>query len=225
MKASQIPLNFSFRSANGREDFLVASPNKDAVEWIDKWPNWPDGFLLLKGPVGCGKSHLASVWQKMSGAVSISMDDLNGMSIQEMTEISTNAVLFEDVDETVPEREMFHLFNLFAENRKSMLVTAEISPAHWRLKLPDLASRLGTIPVAEIKEPDDQLFSALVIKQFSDRQLAVTPEVVQYLLHRIERSFAEIKRIVTIVDNRALAKKKKISLTLLREILKEEQGY
>lgn len=224
MKASQIPMNFTFRSAVGREDFLVAPANQDAVDWIDKWPEWPGGFLLLKGPKGCGKTHLASVWQTMSDATSIKMDDLDGMSILDMTKISTGAVLCEDVDKRIPETEMFHLFNLLVESNTSMLITAEIPPAYWQLKLPDLASRLGTITVATIDEPDDQLFSALVIKHFSDRQLAVTPDVVQYLLNRIERSFAEIERIVAILDKRALAKKNKISLSLVREVLKEEQG-
>lgn len=224
MEVSQIPMNFTFRSAAGREDFLVAPANEVAVEWIDKWPDWQTGFLILKGPNGCGKSHLASVWQTMSGARLIQASDIVGLSILALTEIAATSVLFEDAQPEIPETEMFHLFNLMVENKNSMLITSEKSPKQWNLTLPDLASRLRTIPIASIEQPDDQLFAALVVKHFSDRQLAVTPDVVQYLLNRIERSFAAIGKITSILDKRALAQKRKISIPLIREVLMEQQG-
>ncbi|USG59470.1 DnaA/Hda family protein [Sneathiella marina] len=223
MEASQIPMNFTFRSADGREDFLVAQANEIAVGWIDKWPAWQSGFLILTGPRGCGKSHLAGVWQTMSNAILIQSSDLAGLSIEALAEIATTPVLCEDIKPGVAETEMFHLFNLMVENKNSMLITAEMAPKQWNLTLPDLASRLGTIPIAAIEEPDDQLFAALVVKHFSDRQLAVTPDVVQYLLNRIERSFAEIARMVSILDKRALAQKRKINIPLVRDVLMEEQ--
>ncbi|MEH6524991.1 MAG: DnaA/Hda family protein [Sneathiella sp.] len=224
MEASQIPMNFTFRSADGRDDFLVATPNEEAVGWIDKWPAWPGGHLILNGPKGCGKSHLAGVWQTMSGAKYFKASDLAGLTIEELTDIASTPVLCEDADVGMPETELFHLFNLLVENKNSMLITAGKSPKQWNLTLPDLKSRIGTIPIAKIGEPDDQLFAALVVKHFSDRQLAVTPDVVQYLLVRIERSFAEIARVVSILDKRALAQKRKISIPLIREVLLEEQG-
>lgn len=224
MEPSQIPMNFTYRSADGREDFLVAKANEDAVGWIDKWPAWQNGFLILKGPKGCGKSHLAGVWQTLSDARLLQASDLAGLSIDELAKIATTSVLCEDAKPGMPETEMFHLFNLVVENKNSMLITAEKLPKYWDLSLPDLVSRLGTIPIATIEEPDDQLFAALVVKHFSDRQLAVSPDVVQYLLNRIERSFAEVARIVSTLDKRALSQKRKIGIPLIREVLMEEQG-
>lgn len=224
MEPHQIPMNFQFRAATGQEDFLVTPANEDAVAWIDNWPDWPMRSLLLIGPSGSGKTHLAHVWQARNNARIIEARELHGLGIEEINALATHPLVVENIETGLNEEVLFHLFNLVQEKDGSLLLTATAPPGGWGLTLADLSSRLGTIPVASIEEPDDALFAALVIKLFSDRQLAVTPDVVQYIVQRLERSFAEARRFVMRLDNSALAKKRKITISLLREVFKEEQG-
>ncbi|TNE41374.1 MAG: DNA replication protein [Alphaproteobacteria bacterium] len=223
MQATQIPFDLSFRPAMGRDDFLVTDSNAEAVAWIDRWPDWPGHCLLLAGPSGSGKTHLAAVWQAVSGAELITNKDLKKFGIEELTRLSSSSVILEEAEEELDEKALFHLFNLVREKRGSLLLTARTAPSRWNLSLPDLASRLGTVPVAEIATPDDALFAALIVKLFSDRQLAVTPDVIQYMTRRLERSFAAARDFVARLDAEALAKKRKVTVPLLRDIFQKEQ--
>ena len=227
MVAAQIPMVFPVRAAQGRDDFLVTSSNCDAVAWIDRWPDWPANILILTGPPGCGKSHLAHVWQTVSGAEILSLETLNSLGIEALTKRAAQPLILEDMDEMIgreiEEETIFHLYNLLQEKGGSLLITAKTAPAAWPLALADLKSRLGTIALARIAEPDDALFAALLVKHFSYRQLAVPPDVVQYIVERLERSFAAAERFVSRLDDNALARKRKITLALVREVMKEEQ--
>ncbi len=224
MQPAQIPMNFQFRAATGREDFLVTPANEDAVAWIDKWPDWPMRSLLLVGPSGSGKTHLTQVWQTRNDAQIIEAGKLDHLGIEEISRLAAGPLAIEDIGPGLKEDILFHLFNLVQEKGGSLLLTALSPPGAWGLTLADLSSRLGTVPIGRIDEPDDALFAALVVKLFSDRQLAVTPDVVQYIVQRLERSFAEARRFVMRLDNSALAKKRKITISLPREVFKEEQG-
>jgi len=224
MKPAQIPLNLTYRTASGRDNFLVAPPNEEAVTWIDRWPDWPGNFLMITGPSGCGKSHLTNVWQDQADADVITLDELAGLGIDELAARATRPLICEDMEGAFDEEAFLHLYNIIKETGSFLLMTAKAPPAKWPITLPDLRSRLGTVPVATVREPDDQLFASLIIKHFSDRQLAVDPDVVQYLLVRLERSFDEARKFVKRLDAQALAKKRKITLSLIRELLKKEQG-
>jgi chromosomal replication initiation ATPase DnaA len=52
-----------------REHFVVSACNRDAVAALESWPGWPGGGLVLVGPEGSGKTHLARTWERRSGAV------------------------------------------------------------------------------------------------------------------------------------------------------------
>ena len=224
MQAIQIPMDFTFLTARGWEDFLVTEANEDAVAWIDRWPDWPVRSLLLVGPTGSGKTHLAHVWQMRSDAKIIDARSLGNLGIDMLSHYAAHPLILEDAGEGIDEEALLHLYNLVQEKNGSLMITAKAVPSSWQLTLADLSSRLGTVHVTRIREPDDQLFAALVVKLFSDRQLAITPEVVQYIVLRLERSFQEVHRFVRLLDSSALARKRKITLSLIREVFKEEQG-
>ncbi|WP_025898896.1 HdaA/DnaA family protein [Sneathiella glossodoripedis] len=220
----QIPLDFAFRSAVGREDFLVTSQNEEAVAWIDNWPNWPNPLLLIIGPSGSGKSHLAHIWAQKSNAVTLKSEDLCDLDINALTEVARHNLILEDIGAGIAEKPLFHLYNLVKENGSSMLMTSRNSVRSWDIQLPDLKSRLGAIQIANIKQPDDSLFAAILLKLFTDRQIAVAPDVIQFLVMRLERSFSSALNAVRLIDSLSLSEKKKITIPLVKRILEAEDN-
>ena len=102
-----------------------------------------------------------------------------------------------------------------------MLITLRSSLRNLSITLPDLRSRINSIPSFEINEPDDDLLGAVLIKLFFDRQLKVDHDVILFLLKRIERSFSSLNKVVKELDNAALDQKRKITIPFVRSILKD----
>jgi chromosomal replication initiation ATPase DnaA len=208
----QLPLDLGHRRAMGREDFLVSRANEDAVRWIDRWPDWPPPGIVLVGPAGSGKTHLAHVWAARSGAVFAGPELSSAWA--------RGPIVLENADR-VPERDLLFLFNTARASAATLLLTATRPPATWPTVLPDLRSRVGTLAIAEIAAPDDALLAAVLMKHFADRQLAVPPEVLSFLVARLERSFEAAARTATALDRAALARGRPLTLPLAREVLAE----
>lgn len=208
---TQLALDLGHRPALAREDFLVAPANRDAVAWIDRWPDWPHFALALAGPAGAGKSHLAAVWQARAGAAPA---PLGG-------EVAPGArYVLDDADRAAAdETPLLHFYNRVAEQHGSLLLIARDPPARWPVRLPDLRSRLASVPVAQLAPPDDSLIAAVMVKQFADRQLRPGDDVILYLLPRIERSFAAVRKIVAALDGAALSERRPVTVALAREVL------
>lgn len=222
--AAQIPLDLGHRPAQGRQDFLVAPCNRDAVAWIDRWPDWPAPVLVIYGPPACGKSHLAAVWRVRAKAALLSAGDGPAAEADQLAATAENLVL-DPIDSWIGDRAaettLFHLYNMLKEAGRFALLTMREAPAHAGFALPDLASRLRAAPAASIQAPDDTLIAALMVKLFADRQLQVGADVLTYLLPRMERSFAAAHDIVREIDRLALAEKRGVSVPLVRRVLAE----
>lgn len=219
---TQIPFDLGHRTAMAREDFLISPSNQDAVAWIDLWPEWPAPTLIIYGPEASGKSHLAAVWGQKAGAACVKPDTLNDTTIRQIASAAKHVIL-EDADNLIgnveSEKGLFHLYNLFKEEKRSVLITLNEPPVRRSFALPDLASRLRAAPCVAIREPDDVLLGAILVKLFNDRQLRVGQDVVNYILSHMERSFSEARRIVDEADKRAITEKRAVSIPLLKEIL------
>ena len=220
-RPEQLPLALPVRPALGREDFLVAGPNARAVAALDTWREWPQGKFALAGPEGAGKSHLLAVWAAETGAVA-----LDGAALPDPGGVAPRAVAVDGADAVagVPEaeRRLLHLHNRVLGADGRLLLAARTPPARWPAVLPDLASRLAATPVARIEPPDDALLAAVLVKLFHDRQLAVSSELVGWLVPRMERSFAAADRLVAALDARALAGRRPLTRPLAREVLEED---
>ena len=210
----QLALDLGHRPALQREDFLVAAANRDAVAWIDRWPDWPHFALAIAGPAGAGKSHLAAVWQARAGA----------MPAPGPAQVAPHGrYIMDGADRVADETTFLHLYNLTAERGGNLLLIARDPPARWPLRLPDLRSRLAGVPVAQLAAPDDALLAAVMVKQFADRQLRPADEVVLYILARIERSFAAVRRVVAALDKAALSERRPVTIALAREVLRDQE--
>jgi chromosomal replication initiation ATPase DnaA len=223
MADRQLPLRFPHRPSLAGEDFLVAPSNRDAVAWLDRWPDWPAPALIVCGAPGCGKTHLAAVFAHRSGARQATAADLERELPQDLL-AGAAAVIVDDADAAIAaggERPLLHLFNSARESGKHLLLTAIEAPARWPLRLADLRSRLTGCPAVAVGPPDDELLAAILVKLFADRQLRVADTVVGYLVARMERSFDAARRIAARLDEASLSRGRAPSLALARAVLEE----
>lgn len=208
-----------------REDFVLADGNREALAWIDRWPDWPSPALSLSGPTGCGKTHLGRIWAARSGATVMTGRDLEGRDVADLTDLATasRAIMIEEA-ERAPERGLFHLYNLMRERGGFLLLISAEPPARWSIVLPDLASRLRAAPAVAVAPPDDELLGSIILKQLADRQLHAGPGVVQYLVSHMERSGETARRAVAALDRRALTERREIDRRLAADVLVDIAG-
>lgn len=218
----QLSFDLPARPALGRDDFFVSPANAEALATVEDWRDWPGGKLVLVGPKGAGKTHLAHVWAALSGARIVAAAELAAADIPAL---AARPVAVEDADriaqDGAAEAALFHLHNLALAERRALLVTGRDAPGRWGLGLPDLESRLQAAGIVRLAAPDDALLSALLAKLFADRQLSPSPETITYLTRRIDRSFAAAARIVAKLDRAALAGKRPVTRALAAEVLDE----
>ncbi len=216
MSESQITLELPHRTSLSGVDFILSASNRQAVQMIDRWPDWPHNVLALVGPPSSGKTHLASVWRQTSGAAMLPGATLSADNIQRL---GGKALLLEQADRVTDQAALFHLLNWTREEGISLLLTAARPPARWEVALADLSSRLKAVPVAELGQPDEALLGALLAKQFADRQLRVKGAVIDYLLARMERSCAAASNIAEALDAASLEQGRPITVPLARTVL------
>ena len=203
-----------------RDNFLEGPANAAGLALIDSWPDWPNRIMLLVGPEGSGKSHLAAIWAEEAGARSISAHALTPVAVPGA--LATGALVVEDLRSSdFDERALFHLMNLTREDQASVLITARLPPSAFQIELRDLRSRLRAVPTVSLLPPDDQLFRALIVKFCADRQLAVDETVVSYLTTRIERSYAAARQTVELLDTEALRLGRPVTRALAAELLRD----
>lgn len=222
--SAQLALPLQSAGATGRESFVVAPTNAQAIAFIDSWPDWPVPVAVIHGPAGSGKSHIASIWKKLSGAAIVSAAHLADPSAAQG---ARPPLIVEDVDQASHDescaRSLFRI--LEASSPKSpVLLTGRKPPGEWPVGLPDLRSRFAAAANFPIWAPDDALLAAIARKLLADCQLAVPDAVVDTMLHSLERSPAAIRQFIALLDQSALAKSRPVTLALVRELLATPKG-
>lgn len=217
----QLAFDLPAREALRRVDFFVSPANALALSAVEGWRDWPRGKMLLVGPAGAGKTHLAHIWATDAGATLLVAADLAAADLPAL--INVGPVGVEDAEavagDQAAEEALFHLHNMAAERGHALLLTAASPPRDWGLRLPDLASRLQAAPLTRLDGPDDALLSAVLIKLFADRQITVPPALIPYLISRMDRSIYAARDLVARLDAQALARGRAITRQLAAEVL------
>ena len=191
---SQLALPFDWKQAAGTE-IIVSASNAHVARHFDHWSTWPVMAVLLTGPRKSGRTRFAAQFALGSGGRMI------------------------DNAERQPEEAIFHAWNAAQEMRKPLVIVADQAPPGWTIRLPDLASRIAATPVVAIADPDDALIGQLIERQLGQRGLAVAPELVAFLLARVDRDYVAVHRLIDALDQVALTRRSRLSIPLAREAL------
>lgn len=218
---NQLAIALETHPSYAADDFIVSPSNQRAHDLIMSWPDWSGNAIWLYGPTASGRSHLATMWASVANAQSITLD--RASDIETALQSHSASFLIDDIDTQLASHEetCFHLLNHAKASNTYLLLVAQSSPNHCQIRLPDLHSRLNALPTAKLTNPDDVLLKALWYKLFSDRQLQVPTNVIDYLVQHSDRSFDRIQNLVREIDTAALREKRRISIPFIKTLLQE----
>ncbi len=215
---SQYVFDLPHAESYATEDFVVTDSNCDAFAVAMKQVAWPSRIMAIVGPEGSGKTHLAHMFAQGQAARMLDAAVLGNELAEGLLE-GADAFVLELPDAIAQEEAMAQLINAAWAQEKTMLVTSRQPLAQRQVRRPDLASRFKAIPEAVLEAPDDTLLMMLFSKGFADRQIRAGEEVVAYLVKRVERSGATVRRVIAHLDHKALAVGKALSVPFVRDSL------
>lgn len=194
---SQIALPLDWTDSASEADYIVSTSNAGIVRHFDHWATWPVMATLLTGPRKSGRSLLGRIVARRTGGE------------------------FYDNAEGSDEEALFHAWNRAQERRRPLILAVDRLPPDWPIALPDLASRIAATPVVVVPDPDEALAGQLIEKLCFARGLAAPPELIRYLVPRIERSYVGIYRLIEALDSLALERRQGLTVPLARAVLTE----
>ncbi len=223
----QLTLDLTTPPAHSRADFLPAPANAAALAMLDAPQSWPQGRMLLIGPEGAGKTHMAAFWAAENGARRVTAASLRP-DAADLLAVEGGALVIEDADHAGfaagAEQALFHLWNLCGPRDCLLLLTARSAPRDWGLVLPDLRSRMDAMPQVRLGAPDEALMAAVLVKLFADRQQAVSAGLIDWLVLNMDRDLGLARRLVAAMDREAMADKRPITRRIAAGLLDNLRG-
>ena len=217
-KLNQLLLNFEYKQNFKDEDFYVSNSNYFAFNLLNTWPKWEKNFLNICGDNYSGKSHLANIFLKKFKGVKI---DAHSISDENLNEIKVHEnIVLENFDRNINEVLIYSLFNLIDQDNKYLIINSRVPINEINFSLSDLKSRTKSCLFAKIEKPDDELMFALILKNFSDRQIVIDKKLIDFIIKRIDRSYGKIFEFIYKIDELSLKKKKPINFKTIKEVLK-----
>ena len=216
---NQLLLDFDYEQNFRDDDFYVGKSNFYTFELIHKWPKWEKNFLNIIGDRFSGKTHLVNIFLKRFNGMRIESSLLNDDNLKSIN--SFQNIILEDLNLNVDEKLIYTLFNIIDQNNKFLIITSDKPIVEINFKLEDLRSRTKNFLLAKIENPDDELMFALILKNLSDRQIALDKKLIDFIIKRIDRSYGKIFEFIYKIDRISLKKKKSIDFKIIKEALEE----
>ncbi len=214
---NQLLLNFNQKQNFNYNDFYVSESNFYAFKLIDTWPKWEKKILNIYGETGCGKSHLSQIFISKHKAKLFKENQLNNDLLLKL-KLYENLIL-DEFENRTDEKLLYSLFNLVEQDNKFLIINSKKPIIDKNFLLNDLKSRVNNCLLAEIKVPDDELIFALILKNFSDKQISIDKKIIDYIVKRIDRSYRKISEFIYKLDELTLKKKKPINLKTINNLL------
>ena len=212
-------IKFDYEENFKNEDYYISKNNKHIFDLLMQWPKWDKNFLNISGEKFSGKTHLMNIFINKFQGIKLEAKSLDNEKIKEI-KLNQNIIL-ENLDEKVDENLVYSLINLIELDNKYLIVTSCKSIVDINFKLIDLRSRTKNFLLYNIPKPDDELIFALLLKNFSDRQISIDEKLINYIIKRIDRSYGKIFDFIYKIDEMSLKKKKSIDLKIIKEVLGE----
>ena len=214
---NQLLLDFDYKTNFNEHDFYLSKSNSNAFNLIDRWPDWDKKILNISGEKFSGKSHLANIFKLKSKAFLIKGNEIDN-SIFKSIKLH-ESIIIDDFEECNEEEILYSIFNLIDQDSKYLLINSLKPINEIKYRLPDLTSRSKNCLYAVIENPDDELLFAIILKNFSDRQIKIEKKIINFVISRIDRSYRKIDEFIYKIDELSLKKKKPINLKTIKEIL------
>ena len=213
----QLLLNFKNNKNFNYEDFFVSKSNYFAFQLIEKWPKWEKNILNIYGEKFSGKTHLSNIFLSKNKGLKIKESEIDE-TVYKKFKLYEN-IIIDDFKNNCDEKLMYSIFNLVDQSNKYLIINSIDPINEIDFKLNDLKSRSKNCLFAKIENPDDELMFAIILKNFSDRQIRVDKKLIDFIIKRIDRSYGKIIDFIYKVDELSLKKKKAIDLKTIKEIL------
>jgi len=214
---NQLLLDFDVKTNFNDHDYYVSDSNFFAFNLIDKWPKWEKRILNISGEKFSGKTHLANIFKSKTSAFFLNENQINDEALKKIK--LYESIIVDGFTNTIDERLIYSILNLVDQDSKYLLINSETPLGEINFKLPDLASRSKNLLHAKIESPDDDLIFAIILKNFSDRQIKLEKKIIEFIINRIDRSYSKISEFIYKIDELSLKKKKPINLKTIKEIL------
>ena len=214
---NQLLLDFDVKKNFNDHDYYVSDSNYFAFNLIDKWPKWEKRILNISGERFSGKTHLANIFKSKTSALFLNENQLNDDAFKKIK--LHESIIVDGFSNTIDEKLIYSILNLVDQDSKYLLINSETPLGEINFKLPDLASRSRNLLHAKINPPDDELIFAIILKNFSDRQIKLEKKIIEFIINRIDRSYSKISEFIYKIDELSLKKKKPINLKTIKEIL------
>jgi len=212
-------IKFNYEKKMSSGDFFISKSNRHILDLFDSWPRWEKNFLNICGEKFSGKTHLVNIFLNKNKGIKFESNKLDNEKLKEI-KIYQNIIL-ENLDKNIDENLFYTLINIIDQDNKFLIITSDISIVDIKFKLSDLTSRAKNFLLSNIEKPDDELISALLIKNLSDRQISIQKNLIDYIVKRINRSYSKIFEFIYKIDEMSLKKKKSINLKIVKEVLGE----
>ena len=214
---NQLLLDFDYKTNFNEHDFYLSKSNSNAFNLIYRWPNWDKRILNISGEKFSGKSHLANIFKLKSKAFLINGNKIDNSIFKSLK--LHESIIIDDFEECNEEEILYSIFNLIDQDSKYLLINSLKPINEIKYRLPDLTSRSKNCIYSIIENPDDELLFAIILKNFSDRQIKIEKKIINFIISRIDRSYRKIDEFIYKIDELSLKKKKPINLKTIKEIL------
>ena len=214
---NQLLLELDYKTNFNEHDFYLSKSNSNAFNLINRWPDWEKKILNISGEKFSGKSHLANIFKLKSKAFLVRGNKIDNSIFKSLK--LYESIIIDDFEECNDEEILYSIFNLIDQDNKYLLINSLKPINKIKYKLPDLASRSKNCLYAEIENPDDELLFAIILKNFSDRQINIEKKIINFIISRLDRSYRKIDEFIYKIDELSLKKKKPINLKTIKEIL------